>query len=258
MLSHMYEYDDAYQDCAIALLEAALRYDPSKGATFATYASWYLYSAIQKNWEERYAAHIPKNHLADLRLERKLSKIAEKTITLIKEVESLEDTAYIEEAAGEDDEILYEDLVEAPGNISPETVCFGADTCQAVFDVIRTLTLREQKVLILRFGLHGQPPKTLEDVGKIYGVTRERIRQIEAKALRKLRHPSRSRKLEVWDVPDNCCPDSIRDSYSRILSAECVNCMFCGGETGCQKNPGYTTAGGGCSEWEPLREEIFL
>ena len=76
------------------------------------------------------------------------------------------------------------------------TVRSDADVLLQLMDVMQTLTERERKVLILRYGLDGETPKTLEEVGKIFNVTRERIRQIEAKALRKLRHPSRLKKLD--------------------------------------------------------------
>ena len=107
-----------------------------------------------------------------------------------------QDPVSLETPIGEEEDSHLGDFVPDESNMSPEDFTIHEMLKEEIGDILLTLTEREEQVLRLRFGLDDGSPKTLEEVGQMFGVTRERIRQIEAKALRKLRHPSRSRKLK--------------------------------------------------------------
>ena len=104
----------------------------------------------------------------------------------------------LETPIGEEDDSHLGDFIKDESNMSPEEYATNEMLKDEISDVLLTLTEREEKVIRLRFGLEDGKSRTLEEVGQLFGVTRERIRQIEAKALRKLRHPSRSRKLRDY------------------------------------------------------------
>lgn len=109
-----------------------------------------------------------------------------------------QETTSLQAPVGEDEESFLGDFIEDETQPSPVESASRQLLKDHLNEILATLSEREAKVLIFRFGLEGGDPKTLEDVGKVFGVTRERIRQIEAKALRKLRHPSRRRKLQDY------------------------------------------------------------
>ena len=109
-----------------------------------------------------------------------------------------QDPLSLETPNGEEDDSHLGDFLKDESSMSPEEYAINEVLKDEIQEVLCTLTPREEEVLKLRFGLHGGTCHTLEEVGNIFGVTRERIRQIEAKALRKLRHPSRSRKLSPF------------------------------------------------------------
>lgn len=109
-----------------------------------------------------------------------------------------QDPVSLETPIGEEDDSHLGDFIKDERNLSPEEFATNEMLKDEISQVLETLTEREEKVIRLRFGLEDGKPRTLEEVGQMFGVTRERIRQIEAKALRKLRHPSRSRKLRDY------------------------------------------------------------
>ena len=109
-----------------------------------------------------------------------------------------QDPVSLETPIGEEDDSHLGDFIKDERNLSPEEFATNEMLKDEISQVLETLTEREEKVIRLRFGLEDGKPRTLEEVGLMFGVTRERIRQIEAKALRKLRHPSRSRKLRDY------------------------------------------------------------
>ena len=108
----------------------------------------------------------------------------------------------LETPIGEEDDSHLGDFIKDERNLSPEEFATNEMLKDEISQVLETLTEREEKVIRLRFGLEDGKPRTLEEVGQMFGVTRERIRQIEAKALRKLRHPSRSKKLKDFMSTD--------------------------------------------------------
>ena len=185
LLSHLYEYEDAVIDASMAVIEAAKRYDPKQGS-FSTYATWYIRHAIGSNASERYAVHIPVNVETDWRLGR-LKADTEAYI------EKIARPHWLEEIVGEEDdgEVLLEETI-------PIEEDRWADARESLEKAMETLTERERYVLTERYGFYDGEYKTLEKVGDTMGITRDRVRQIEQKALRKLLHPSRSRDLRIY------------------------------------------------------------
>ena len=121
------------------------------------------------------------------------------TVDKIREIYKIsQDPVSLETPIGEEDDSHLGDFIKDERSLSPEEYATNEMLKDEISQVLETLTEREEKVVRLRFGLEDGKPRTLEEVGQMFGVTRERIRQIEAKALRKLRHPSRSRKLRDY------------------------------------------------------------
>ena len=131
--------------------------------------------------------------------EEELAKKMNMSIEKIHEIYKIsQEPVSLETPIGEEDDSHLGDFVPDEHNMSPEDFATNEMLKDEIADVLLTLTEREEKVIRLRFGLEDGKSRTLEEVGQMFGVTRERIRQIEAKALRKLRHPSRSRKLKDY------------------------------------------------------------